>query len=104
MKINGIDVLTNFERKGFNAESESLGLKAVGILQGLGASPGEKRVGGHPLEAGGGEQAILSGLLRLDLRAFAVVQRHAHFLWQGIVPKPYCAATYFPGRGIETWS
>ena len=82
MKINGIDVLTNFERKGFNAESESLGLKAVGILQGLGASPGEKRVGGHPLEAGGGEQAILSGLLRLDLRAFAVVPRHDSQLGQ----------------------
>jgi len=45
MKRRGIDALPNLERKGFNAESESFALKPVGILQGLNASLGEKRVG-----------------------------------------------------------
>jgi len=68
-------VLPSIEREGFNAEGESFGLKSVGILQGLGASTGEKRVGRDSLEAGPGEQAILSGLLGFNSRAFADVQR-----------------------------
>jgi hypothetical protein len=48
MKRRGIDLL---QRNGLSAVSESFGLKSVGILQGLGASLGEKRVGCHGLEA-----------------------------------------------------